>query len=189
MKTCGQCKKTKSEDSFRKRRRTAGLLVRFGTCKACEAKYHKAHVQENPQPGRDACNRYARKHRAYILIRWARERAIEKGMEFDLDKHRAELQERMDLGVCELTGIPLTLTGKRSFNSPSLDRIDASRGYTYDNVRIICFAMNAALGNWGEETLHAVVTAWLGKRQGERPSGEVVPEVERTNIKPSVRIV
>ena len=35
--------------------------------------------------------------------------------------------------------------------APSIDRCDATRGYTKDNIRIICWAANCLLGTWGDE--------------------------------------
>lgn len=45
--------------------------------------------------------------------------------------------------VCPVLGIPLFLVGsKRTDNSPSVDRVDSTRGYTKDNVRIISWRAN-----------------------------------------------
>ena len=102
--------------------------------------------------------------RAKNLIYLAKARARKLGVAFDLDQHEAELQHRIDAGVCELSGIAFDLTGKRNYASPSFDRIVPSLGYAYSNVRVLCQAMNCALGNWGEENLKTVVTAWLEKK-------------------------
>lgn len=51
----------------------------------------------------------------------------------------------------------------RKFNSPSLDRIDPSGGYTYDNVRVVLHLVNQALGDWGVETLSTVMRRWLSR--------------------------
>jgi hypothetical protein len=62
---------------------------------------------------------------------------------------------------CEITGFPLREKhGKQDYNSPSIDRIDPSKGYLYDNVRIVCFAINAAMGQWGLEKLEALIKHW-----------------------------
>jgi hypothetical protein len=36
---------------------------------------------------------------------------------------------------------------------PSFDRIDSSKGYTPDNVRIIAYCVNTAMNEWGEDIL------------------------------------
>lgn len=43
--------------------------------------------------------------------------------------------------VCPVMGIPMTVGGARD-NSPSLDRIDPSRGYVPGNVCVICYRAN-----------------------------------------------
>lgn len=63
-----------------------------------------------------------------------------------------------------MTELPLKVEGGRTWDSPSLDRVEPSKGYVYSNIRIISFGMNSALNNWGEETLEVMVTAWLAKK-------------------------
>jgi len=165
MKKCSRCGTEKPVDLFRKRKNVPS--GHCGVCKSCESEQRKGWGVNNRKKDRAAVCRYHNKHRAYFLIRYASDRAAAKGWAFDLDAHRSDIQKRIDAGFCELTGIAFDLNGSRSFNSPSIDRIDPSLGYTYDNIRIICFAMNSALGNWGEEILHAVVTSWIDKRERE----------------------
>lgn len=56
---------------------------------------------------------------------------------------------------CSLSGVPFSLevlghgAAPRPY-APSIDRIDARRGYTADNIRIICWAANLLLGTWGD---------------------------------------
>jgi len=49
--------------------------------------------------------------------------------------------------------------------APSIDRIDARRGYTADNIRIICWAANLLLGTWGDEPAVTVATG-IARRSG-----------------------
>jgi hypothetical protein len=57
---------------------------------------------------------------------------------------------------CVLSGVPFRLdvlghgAAPRPY-APSIDRRDATRGYTKDNIRIICWASNCLLGTWGDE--------------------------------------
>jgi hypothetical protein len=101
------------------------------------------------------------RRRASCLIATTRTRARKRGLAFDLDQHRADIQARIDRGACELTGEPFDLSPGRKFNSPSLDRINPARGYTHDNVRVVLNLVNAALGDWGEATLADVMRRWL----------------------------
>lgn len=84
-----------------------------------------------------------------------------------MDRHIADIQARIDAGHCELTGLPFKKEcGPVTFDTPSIDRIIPAIGYVYTNIRIVCFAMNVALHNWGEEVLFRVVEAWKEKREG-----------------------
>jgi len=57
---------------------------------------------------------------------------------------------------CALSDVPFQLdvlghgAAPRPY-APSIDRCDATRGYTKDNIRIICWAANCLLGTWGDE--------------------------------------
>jgi hypothetical protein len=67
-----------------------------------------------------------------------------------LYEHRDWLKAKVDAGVCELTGTPFDFSGRKGNPyAPSLDRIDSSKGYTRDNVRLVCFGLNAAMNVWG----------------------------------------
>ena len=102
--------------------------------------------------------------RAMCLIAGARVRCRKKGITFDLDGFSEELQRRIDLGACEISGIPFDLSPGRKPTSPSLDRKNPAGGYTPNNVRVICHALNAALGDWGEDALAPIMMGWLAKR-------------------------
>jgi hypothetical protein len=85
--------------------------------------------------------------RAMELIAGARRRAKAKGLDFDLDVEW--VVERIKRG-CAMTGEPFNLTDSPPKGShahrkaPSLDRIDNARGYTKDNVWVICAGVNVA---------------------------------------------
>lgn len=99
--------------------------------------------------------------RAQCLIAAARTRSRNKGLLFDLDHFSGELQRRIDLGRCELSGVPFDLSPGRKPTSPSLDRIRPELGYIATNVRVICHALNAALGDWGEDALRPIIAAYI----------------------------
>jgi len=71
---------------------------------------------------------------------------------------------------CLLSGVPFSLealghgAAPRPY-APSIDKIDARRGYTADNIRIICWAANLLLGTWGDEPAMKVATG-IARRRG-----------------------
>ena len=101
--------------------------------------------------------------RAMCMVSAARIRAKKKGIPFNLTATDvAEFQAIINIGKCELTGVKFTvISGKRSATSPSLDRIVPELGYVSGNVRVVCHAINAGMGDWGETELKRIVTAWL----------------------------
>lgn len=81
----------------------------------------------------------------------AKHRAEVKGWEFNLTPEWIE--PKLVAGVCEATGIPLELSGEKFKGyghfrpwTPSLDRIDPTKGYTTDNVKVVCWMYNQAKG-------------------------------------------
>ena len=63
-----------------------------------------------------------------------------------------------------MSGLPFNLRvvggGKaRRPYAPSLDRVDAASGYTRDNVRLVCQAVNFALNAFGEDVLREIALA------------------------------
>jgi hypothetical protein len=120
---------------------------------------------------------YRKKNRSAELIRHARDRAKKKGLGFDLDCYSTEIQRRIDAGLCEVTGLPLNLEGGRTWDSPSLDRLDAKGPYLYSNVRIVCHAINSAMGDWGEQKLVQLALAILAVRK--KKSGDLSQLLQR----------
>lgn len=104
-------------------------------------------------------------NRAYELIRHAKQRAEKKRLPFDLAGYSTEIQRRIDNGLCEVTGLPLNLEGGRTWDSPSLDRIEPKNGYLYANIRIVCHAINSAMGDWGEQKVVQLALAILSVRK------------------------
>lgn len=87
---------------------------------------------------------------------WAssRNRAEDKGWAFDLTPEW--IQPKLEAGVCEATGLPLELSGGdfKGYGhfrpwTPSMDRIDPTKGYTTDNVMVVCWMYNQAKGVGG----------------------------------------
>lgn len=90
----------------------------------------------------DSRERYASSSRASRMLRAARSRACRHGFELSIDL--AWVEQRLEAGVCEVSGIPFVTDALRHPFLPSLDRVDSSRGYTPDNCRAILWMLNAA---------------------------------------------
>lgn len=99
-----------------------------------------------PKAETKSCGCYLKEHgngmrgqydaRGYLLAR-ARTRAIEKGMEFTITKEDIIIPNK-----CPLLGIDIIPKAKDRTHSPSLDRIDSSKGYTPDNIWVVSSRAN-----------------------------------------------
>lgn len=183
MKECCRCNIVKPQGDFSPNKRAADGLNY--ACKACyresdRARYGanreeinaraRAKHKLNPLIAIEHGRKYRAKHPHRTMVLHARKRAAKFNLEFDLDGHIGAIKTRVDLMVCEMSGVKLVSsagcggTGKRHFNTPSIDRIDNARGYTYDNIRIVCWGMNCALGTWGEDVLAKIMKGWLREK-------------------------
>ncbi len=120
--------------------------------------------------------------RMYALVKAARARAEKRNHPFELSIEWAMEQFDLQNGKCCLTGIPLTLdftSGSRKYHpyNPSLDRKDSNLGYTRENTRLVCVAVNIALNEFGEEVLRNVCEGFLSNRCKE---GECLRKMKKT---------
>lgn len=102
----------------------------------------------------------------------ARRRAKKAGLPMTIDS--AWVLDRLEkiVGRCEVSGVPFSdenpgRAHKRPF-MPSLDRINCEGGYTPDNVRIVCVAVNTLLQDWGDGVFMTLFAH-------QNPIGGVVP--------------
>lgn len=174
MKTCPTCKIEKPLSEFNvDKSRKLGVSAQCKACRSAVMKKHNAKFPEKRKVGqakwrlenaehlkRRAAKRRLEK-RAMCLIAAARVRSRAKNITFELDGFADELQRRIDVGFCELSGARFDLSPGRKARSPSLDRINPKLGYVPTNVRVICHALNAALGDWGETELNIILKAWF----------------------------
>lgn len=128
--TCTKCSEVKLLSEFTKR---SGKQSNGKICKTCKVGY-----------------RNSPRGRAANMIAGSKKRALSKGFDFDLTPDW--VIERLEKGVCEVTGIQLELGGGKLNGgyrpyTPSLDRTDPTKGYTKDNVKVVCWIYNSAKGS------------------------------------------
>lgn len=108
--------------------------------RAKRAKYQKA----NPDKFKEYSRVYREKYPERILIRAAKQRAKDRGLEFDIDQSDIIIPD-----YCPILGIPIkiysgkTTKGGGHMDSPSIDRIDNSLGYVKGNVQVISHKANS----------------------------------------------
>lgn len=128
-KVCAVCKEMKPAAAFAKNKRMASGLDSY--CRPCsnkKSKEAKLRAREtNPKPSRD-------------LLTLVRSRCRRQGIYFNITVEDLAVPE-----FCPALGIPLIYNPQvhsRPDSSPSVDRIDPSKGYVKGNVRIISFRAN-----------------------------------------------
>jgi hypothetical protein len=113
--------------------------------------YHAENPRSNPERRIEA--------ETLIVVRRTmksiRARCTGKNLPFDLTvEFLANLAKEQNYR-CALTGMKFKLKKEGPFRvdpyALTVDRIIPKRGYVQGNVRLICFAMNLALMNWGED--------------------------------------
>lgn len=95
------------------------------------------------------------------MMERARARARKRGLPFSLGRSDMQALIARCKGRCEVSGHPLEKTGPFR---PSLDRIDCTKGYTPDNVRIVCLITNTAMLHYGEAAFLQLAAATCRNR-------------------------
>lgn len=172
VKICSKCNIEKSLDSFYKRK--GGKFDVAAQCMDCTNKYmrnrynnwpgvkenHRLKEKErrsNPEIRLKAIKASQRFYssiegRARTLLNNARKSPTGKILEFSLTLEH--ILNGIKRGNCAVTNIPFELSNEyqiktgRTANpfSPSIDRIDSSKGYTNENTRIVIWQYNMAKG-------------------------------------------
>jgi hypothetical protein len=144
-KRCSKCGIVKSVDQFRRNKTNRDGLE--GHCKNCRLKYERS----NPVLIQTA-----------NMVKNARTRARNKGLAFDID---CDYIRSIVPSHCPVFGAPLEWSVRRGgdahalSNSPSLDRIDPSKGYVKGNVWIISNRANAIKNDASHEELKLITGA------------------------------
>lgn len=117
-------------------------------------------------PEKERMNHYYRDYRnrnpERMLYRAAKDRSLKRGLEFNLD-----ITDIVIPKVCPILGIDIVIQAGNGIrggkpNSPSLDRIDNSRGYTKDNIQVISNLANSMKFTANPEQLKRFAE-WINK--------------------------
>ena len=124
------------------------------------------------------------KGRGVQMLARSRTRAKESGIAHNIVLE--DILPKIKTGFCELTKLPFDLkpVTKTSQNAyaPSIDRIDSLKGYTKDNVRIVLYSVNAALGQFGTDIMLPILKAMINGIENAKQN-TATPVSEGPNIK------
>lgn len=149
-KVCSACKKKQSREYHAKNRGkiAAKDKERRATNRELLRERKKEYVRRRPHVPKAARKRYREtiKGRAHLLFRNAAARSVDLGLETPTID-REWIAKRLERGVCEATGLTLTMSaghGKKISRAPSIERIDCKNGYTTENCLVVCWHYNTA---------------------------------------------
>lgn len=121
----------------------------------------KKHSKDASVAWRETNKEYL-KSDGYRIIRAVdacRKRANKSGLECSISVEDIVIPK-----VCPVLGIPLVwATGKQTNNSPSIDRVDNSKGYTKDNIRVISMRANRLKSNMTIDEAELIVKYMKGE--------------------------
>lgn len=172
MKTCIACQRSEAEVPF---------PLDKNMCKECYKTYKHNHYIKNKDKINQQNKNYYEENKTSILqyqkeyyysdngklnsiYNTAKRRAKKLGIDFDLTKEWITEQITKQDNCCALTKIPFMIEQTKNYINPfapSLDRINSNKGYTINNVRIVCVALNLSLNEFGEDVFTQVCQAYL----------------------------
>lgn len=157
MKICKRCKEEKEDSEYR----IIQIKYLCSFCKDCEKiinleYYHKNKKSKPFKEKRDNLREiWMDNNWDSMLLSKIKARASKKNLEFSLTKDDLKFPE-----YCPVLGLKLERnkgTGIPNSNSPSVDRIDSTKGYTKDNIQLISYRANVLKNNATIEELEAIL--------------------------------
>lgn len=119
----------------------------------------KEYRHKNKDLIKEKGKKYYRRKIENRLLNAAKARARSKNLEFNIDVSDIVVPQ-----FCPLLGIPVFINeGKKVCkpNSPSLDRIDSTKGYIKGNVWVISLKANTMKSNATLEEMKTLVNNWI----------------------------
>lgn len=188
-KICSVCNETKDKSEFYIVGKTKKGVDRFNPkCKTCVLEYNRRKYNENES------YRKKRKESAKALMEdpIKKAMAIERSINFYKSvsgraktlykgaKRRASVYDEFDVsvewiekklerGYCELTRLPFDFLPHPKYAknpySPSIDRIDSTKGYTKENVRIVLWQVNLMRGEMTDEEVELICKKFIERNK------------------------
>lgn len=163
IKSCIKCRQSKPFGDFYLQ--STGRDGRKATCKTCVNEQMLAYSR----------NRYASPiGRAKQMFNSAKCRAKRDGIEFTI--YLDQILILVSLGYCPKTGFRFDLTpprrGQTNPFTPSIDRIDAKKGYEPNNIQVVCNMFNMGKSDHNEIDFIAMCLA-IAERNSTNPIAAV----------------
>lgn len=99
----------------------------------------------------------------------AKNNARARGILFEITMDDVESMFARAGGRCEVTGLVFNWNKRPGMRRrpfiPSLDRMDSSAGYTVENCRIVCAAVNMAINEFGDSVFRQMALGYVKKNE------------------------
>jgi hypothetical protein len=215
-KQCKTCNVTKPFSFFSTEKTKAGNITYRPYCKECRAEEARDSRKEKMSrscthcgaswvassgkvrrtPGLcDEC--YPVYRASYSIWHAAKRRADESNMLFDITPEF--IFNLVAFGYCPRTGLEFRIEDKGSNYSnrhpqtPSIDKIDPTKGYTKDNIQVVCWWYNSAKARYTDEQVlqlcMSVINQALLNMSLAHTAGQATPEVSTQTDTSSVKFV
>lgn len=145
---CLVCGRSLDPSEFNSHKEYAIRGHRDGRCKECKRKQNQ-----------EARKKYDDEKRLYKTIQYrvlsASERAKRKGIPCTITKEFILDLWNKQNGLCAISKIPMTyeMDSGRIYTNVSIDQIEQGKGYTEDNVQLVCMAVNQLKSDWDMNTV------------------------------------
>lgn len=164
MKKCEICQNSIENP---KRRKFCGRTCAKEGQKAVALNYRLRHGDNYKEMNRQHNARWEAMNPEKAMIKSAKSRAKEKGIDFSLSHEDVHIPECCPiLGIKLVSGRGTKGHGGPSSNSPSLDRIVPKLGYVPGNVVVVSYRANRLKSDASIEELQALAEFYCCLRQG-----------------------
>ena len=147
------------------------VRLRFPTLDDAKSHMHKFAEARKPKAKRERLDRLREEERIDLCngvvatkLQDVRRRCKKKGWEYELSRDWLMLKLLEQNYECLLTGRKFQHYSEGFKRNPwgmSIDRIDSSIGYVPSNCRVVCYAVNAAMNEWGESVLSEIAHKYI----------------------------
>lgn len=123
--------------------------------------------ESNPELRKRSRRKLKNENPVHVLFMQTKSRAKQSGIPFDIKETDLSVPE-----ICPVLGIPLHWDiGRRSPNTPSIDRLVPHLGYTKDNIAVISWRANR-LKNDGTSSELRTIADWMDSKTQQLPVAE-----------------
>lgn len=119
--------------------------------------YHKEYRKQNKEKINEYHRKYYENNKRKVLLNTIKQRAKKKELEFNLELSDIDIPE-----YCPILLIKLNQNKTIQDNSPSIDRIDNSKGYIKGNIQVISQLANVMKNKATKEQL-LLFAGWIIK--------------------------